>query len=258
MTVSSGRYTLYREGERSGLRLKTAVCLASMKMYLGVTGALVAQWIEQWPPEPRAGVRVSPRAPFFAKDIGLPETTRCFNCTKEVPAGVDACPVCGFTLSGSRIESIKEATELNSRAQLHDSRGKWDESIPMYQRAVELYPEFVVAHYNLGIALGKDKRFDDAKEALTEAIKLKPDFAAAYTARGDIDAGASDYDAAVRDFSKALELYPDYAQAYYKRALSWIAKGVMEEARQDLEDYLFYKPHDARARRRLEKLKEGA
>jgi tetratricopeptide (TPR) repeat protein len=188
----------------------------------------------------------------------LPKTIHCFNCTKEVPAGVERCPVCGFSLSKGKIDAIKEATELNSRAQLHDSRGEWDQSIPMYQRAVELYPDFVVAHYNLGIALGKAKRFGEAKEALTQAIKLKPDFAAAYTARGDIDAGASDYDSAVDDFSKALELYPDYAQAYYKRALSWIAKGVTEEARQDLEDYLFYKPHDARARRRLEKLKEGA
>ena len=187
----------------------------------------------------------------------MADTTRCFNCNKEIPAGANACPVCGFALSRGRIDAIKEATELNSRAQLHDSRGEWDESIPMYQRAVELYPQFVVAYYNLGIALGKAKRFDEAREALTRAIELKPDFAAAYTARGDIDAGASDYDSAVDDYTKALELYPDYAQAYYKRALSWTAKGVLGEAQQDLEDYLFYKPHDARARKRLQKLKEG-
>jgi tetratricopeptide (TPR) repeat protein len=186
------------------------------------------------------------------------ETTRCFNCTKEIPTGVDNCPVCGFALSGGRIEAIKEAAELNSRAQLHDSKGEWEQSVPMYSRAVELYPEFVVAQYNLGIALGKIQRFDDAKGALTQAIKLKPDFAAAYTARGDIDAGLGDYDSAVSDYSMALELYPDYAQAYYKRALAWIEKDCLYEARQDLEDYLFYKPHDARARRRLEKLKEGA
>ncbi|MDD3719233.1 MAG: tetratricopeptide repeat protein [Actinomycetota bacterium] len=187
----------------------------------------------------------------------MPETTRCFNCTKEIPVGVESCPVCGFALSGGRIEAIKEAAELNSRAQLHDSKGEWEQSVPMYQRAVELYPEFVVAHYNLGIALGRTRRYDDAKEALTRAIKLKPDFAAAYSARGDIDAGAGDYDSAVCDYSKALELYPDYAQAYYKRALAWMEKDCAYEARQDLEDYLFYKPHDSRARRRLEKLKEG-
>ncbi|MBN2027065.1 MAG: tetratricopeptide repeat protein [Actinobacteria bacterium] len=188
----------------------------------------------------------------------MPETTRCFNCTREIPLGVENCPVCGFALSGGRIDAIKEAAELNSRAQLHDSKGEWEHSIPMYTRAVELYPEFVVAHYNLGIALGKTKRFDEAREALTKAIKLKPDFAAAYSARGDIAAGSGDYDAAVSDYSMALELYPDYAQAYYKRSLAWIEKECYFEARQDLEDYLFYKPHDARARRRLEKLKEGA
>ncbi len=188
----------------------------------------------------------------------MTKTKRCFNCTREVPAGVENCPVCGFSLSGGRVDAMKEAAELNSRAQLHDSRGEWEQSIPMYSRAVELYPEFVVAHYNLGIALGKAKRFEEAREALSRAIKLKPDFAAAYTARGEIDAGSGDYDSAVSDFSMAIELYPDYAQAYYKRSLAWKEKECYFEARQDLEDYLFYKPHDARARRRLENFKEGA
>ncbi len=188
----------------------------------------------------------------------MAETTRCFNCTKEIPVGVDNCPVCGFALSGGRIDAIKEAAELNSRAQLLDSRGQFEESVPMYQRAVDLYPEFIVAQYNLGIALGKTGRWDEAKESLTRAIKLKPDFAAAYTARGDIDAGASDYESAIHDYTMAIELYPDYAVAYYKRGMVWMNMGRSDEARKDLEDYLFYKPHDARARKRLQKLKEGA
>lgn len=167
------------------------------------------------------------------------ETTHCFNCSKEIPAGVGSCPVCGFSMSGGRIGAIKEATDLNSRAQLLDSKGKFEESAPMYQRAVEFYPEFVVAQYNLGIALGKTGKWEEAKESLTRAIKLKPDFAAAYTARGDIDADASDYEAAIHDYTRAIELYPDYAIAYYKRALAWGKMGKELEARRDLEDYIF-------------------
>jgi tetratricopeptide (TPR) repeat protein len=188
----------------------------------------------------------------------LAETTRCFNCTKEVPLGVDNCPVCGFSLSGGRIEAIKEAADLNSRAQMLDSKGQFEESVPMYERAVELYPEFISAHYNLGIALGRVSRFEEAKESLTQAIHLKPDFAAAYTARGDIHAGAGNYEMAIQDYSMAIELYPDYANAYYKRAVAWIEMEKVYEAKQDLEDYLMYKPHDGRARKRLEKLREGA
>lgn len=188
----------------------------------------------------------------------MAETTRCFNCTKEIPLGVDNCPVCGFALSGGRIEAIKEAADLNSRAQLLDSKGQFEESVPMYQRAVELYPEFVSGHYNLGIALGRVQRFEEARASLTKAIELKPDFAAAYTARGDIHSEAGDHQSAVDDYSMAIELYPDYANAYYKRALAWIELEKADEARQDLEDYLLYKPHDGRARKRLQKLREGA
>ncbi len=198
-----------------------------------------------------------PKGAIFFKEGELSQTTRCFNCSKEIPAGVERCPVCGFALSGGRIEAIKEATELNSRAQLHDSKGEYAESIPMYRRAVELYPEFVVAWYNLGVALGRAGRYGEALEPLSKAIALKPDFAAAYTARGDVHASAGDPRSAVEDYSMAIELYPDYAQAYYKRALAWMELGKTEEAEQDLEDYLFYKPHDKRARRRLEALKGG-
>jgi tetratricopeptide (TPR) repeat protein len=179
-------------------------------------------------------------------------TTRCFNCSKEIPEGVSACPVCGFSLSGGRIEAIKEATELNSRAQLLESRGKREEAVQLYFQAVKLYPEFVVAHYNLGLALGKLSRPEEARRALDEAIRLKPDFAAAHTARGDIHAASGDYEAAVADYSTAIDLYPDYAQAYFKRALAWLELGDRVEACKDLEDYLFYKPHDARARKKLQ------
>lgn len=199
----------------------------------------------------------SPQGRHFFEGVGVAETMRCFNCTKEIPTGVDNCPVCGFALSGGRIEAIKEAAELNSRAQLLDSKGQYEESVKLYERAVELYPEFLVALYNLGIAQGKTSRFAEAKESLTRAIKLKADFAAAYTARGDIEEAGEDHDAAIRDYSMAIELYPDYAAAYYKRALAHMEIGADYEARQDLEDYLFYKPHDARARKRLQKLKEG-
>jgi tetratricopeptide (TPR) repeat protein len=187
----------------------------------------------------------------------MTDTIRCFNCSKNIPAEVEKCPVCGFAVSGAKIEAIKEATDLNTRAQLLETKGEHEEAASLYRKAVELYPEFVVAHYNLGIALGRLNKNQEAEVSLSEAINLKPDFAAAYTARGDVYTASSDYEAAVKDYSKALELYPDYAQAYKKRAQAWIEVGGREEAAKDLEDYLFYKPHDARARRRLEKLKEG-
>ena len=187
----------------------------------------------------------------------MTDIIRCFNCNKNIPAGVEKCPVCGFTVSGARIEAIKEATDLNTHAQLLEAKGEHEEAASLYRQAVELYPEFVVAHYNLGIALGRLNRNQEAEASLSEAIRLKPGFAAAYTARGDVYAASSEYDAAVKDYSKALELYPDYAQTYKKRARAWMEIGGREEARKDLEDYLFYKPHDTRARKHLEKLKEG-
>jgi tetratricopeptide (TPR) repeat protein len=179
---------------------------------------------------------------------------RCFNCHHDIPQGVERCPVCGFSLEGGKVEAIKKATELNSRAQLAETKGDFQEAVRLYTEAVQLFPEFVVAHYNLGIALGKLKDFRGAMESLTRAIGLKNDFAAAYAARGDMWVALGDYASAVRDYSMAIELYPDYAQAYYRRAMALVELGEWERAEKDLQDYLFYKPHDRRARLKLEEL----
>ena len=93
---------------------------------------------------------------------------------------------------------------------------------------------------------------------MTQAIHLKSDFAAAYTSRGDSLVALDELDEAVKDYGKAIELYPDYARAYYKRALAYIKKDEKFEAREDLENYLSYKPHDTIARRKLEALKGGS
>ncbi len=186
--------------------------------------------------------------------FSMEDQTRCFNCHHEIPPGVERCPVCGFSLEGGRIEAIKRATELNSRAQLAETKGDYQEAVRLYSEAVKLFPEFVVAHYNLGIALGKLKRYEEAVKSLTTAIKLKNGFAAAYTYRGDMYTAMGDYQAAVRDYSMAIELYPDYAQAYYRRALAFIKLHLWDQAEKDLQDYLFYKPHDRRARVKLEEL----
>lgn len=187
----------------------------------------------------------------------MKDTVRCFNCGGETPKGVERCHACGLAASQGRIEAIKEATDLNTRAQLLEARGEHEQAVSLYRRAVEMYPEFAVAHYNLGVTLGKLGMYREAKLSLSEAVRLKPGFAAAYTARGDIHMTSSEYDAAVKDYSKALELYPDYAQAYKKRAQAWIEVGGKEQAAKDLQNYLYYKPHDVRARRRLEELEKG-
>jgi len=187
-------------------------------------------------------------------DEGLP---RCYNCNKEISEGFERCPHCGVAVRYSNIDAVKEATALHTEGNMKAARGDFEGAIELYRQAVGLFPGYAVAYYNLGVALAGTKRHREAVEAYGEAIRLKPDFAAAYTGRGDSRMDLGEVEEAVGDYSKAIELYPDYARAYYKRALAYIRMGGTDRAREDLESYMTYKPHDVAARRKLESLGSG-
>ncbi len=183
------------------------------------------------------------------------ELPKCYNCNKDISEGFERCPHCGVTIRYTRIEDIKKATALHTDGNIKAARGDYAAAIELYNQAVELFPDYAVAHYNLGLAYIGVKEYHAAIEAMTQAIHLKPDFAAAYTSRGDSHVALDDLDEAVSDYGKAIELYPDYAQAYYKRALAYLKKEEDSMAREDLENFLSYKPHDAIAKRKLKALK---
>ena len=186
------------------------------------------------------------------------ELPKCYNCNKDISEGFERCPHCGVPLRYTSIDDIKQATSLHTEGNILAARGDFAKAIDLYRQAVELFPDYAVAYYNLGLAHISLKDYTPAIEAMTQAIHLKSDFAAAYTSRGDSLVALDELDEAVKDYGKAIELYPDYARAYYKRALAYIKKDEKFEAREDLENYLSYKPHDTIARRKLEALKGGS
>ncbi len=178
----------------------------------------------------------------------------CYNCAKEFAEGFEKCPNCGATIKYSDIDGIKTATNLNSRAQMLASQGRYEEAIEAYLEALEQFPDYAVAHYNLGLAYQARKRYSEAIASYTRAIEMKPDFAAAYTGRGDSRLAMDEREAAVDDYSMAIELYPDYAMAYFKRSGVFDLMQKFEEALADLKSYLTYKPHDVRARKKMKAL----
>ena len=63
-------------------------------------------------------------------------------------------------------------------------QGKLDEAIACYRRALELKPDYAVAHNNLGNALKDQGKLDEAAACYRRALELKPDYAAAHNNLG--------------------------------------------------------------------------
>ena len=102
-----------------------------------------------------------------------------------------------------------------------DKEGRTDDAIKHYQEALRIKPDYAEAHNNLGIALDKKGRIDDAISHYQEALRIEPDNAEAHNNLGIDLARKGNIDAAVEHFQKALQINPNfsYARANLKKAL---------------------------------------
>ena len=89
--------------------------------------------------------------------------------------------------------------------------------------AVALRPDSAGVRVNLGLALSRTGRLDEALVAYRQAIGLKPDFSMAHLDLGVLLAEKGHLDEAVAACRRASQLKPDYGYAYYNLGFSCIA-----------------------------------
>lgn len=92
-------------------------------------------------------------------------------------------------------------------------RGKTDEAIGQFQEAIRLKPDLVEAYTSLAVVLGMKGELGAASEMLQEAIRLKPDYAEAHYDLGIALERGGQPDAAIRQFQEAIRLKPGFVAA---------------------------------------------
>ena len=88
--------------------------------------------------------------------------------------------------------------------------GRTDEGIDRLRAAIEVRPEYALAHYNLAMALARRGLKDEALREFDLAIRFGPDRAAAWAHRGLLLATLGRKVEAASDFRRALELEPGW------------------------------------------------
>ena len=67
--------------------------------------------------------------------------------------------------------------------------GRVQEAIGHWEQAVQIKPDFVEAHYNLGIALEQTGKAREAVKHFEQALQIRPDFTNARNALARLQAG---------------------------------------------------------------------
>ena len=109
-------------------------------------------------------------------------------------------------------------------------KGRVDEAIAHFQKVLQLKPAGVEAHNNLGNALLQAGRVDEAITELQTALQLNPDSAEAHNNLGNVLLQKGRANDAILHYQRALQLWPDAAEARINLGSALLQTGGVDEA----------------------------
>ena len=123
-----------------------------------------------------------------------------------------------------------------------EHKGKTDEAIEHYQKALSYSPEFYPAHNNLGSLYLSRQSFDGAKEQFEAALKANQNDAQGYFNLANVLLLTQQYDAAQREVEEGLQRRPDSAFGHFLQGSLYSHTGRPELAEKSLQDALRLDP----------------
>ncbi len=157
------------------------------------------------------------------------------------------------------MDHYRKALELKPDSELiHNNlgnaladRGQVDSAIVHYQKALEIQPDYAEAHKNLGNALARRGQVDSAIVHYQKALEIQPDFAEAHNNLGNALADRGQVDSAITHYQKALEIKPDFAEAHFNFGVALASRRQVDEAMACFRKALEIKPDYAEAHNNL-------
>src|SRR5256714_5921748 len=130
-------------------------------------------------------------------------------------------------------------------------RGRLDEAVVHFRKALELSPHYPEANNNLGYALANKDNWNEAIGFYQTALRARPDYIKAHNNLGVALAVTGKTDQAVAQFREALRIDADFADAHANLGHLFLQLGQRDEAAAELRETLRLKPDDAEVKDQL-------
>jgi len=139
--------------------------------------------------------------------------------------------VTGTTISLSSAMAPKPALKAYEKAMQQAGKGDLDAAEAGFARAVDIYPQYASAWFELGRIRQSQNHFDEAREAYLRAAKADAKFASPYDRLAQISALEGKWDDAIKYSGQAIALDPiELPSSWYFNALGYWGLHQFEQA----------------------------
>lgn len=109
-------------------------------------------------------------------------------------------------------------------------RDKLEEAIKHYRQAIEIDPNYARAHYNLGYALANQGKREEAIEHYRQTLQIDPTIVEADINMGNLLVQKDKFEEGIGHYRHALELRPGDSKTHFRLGAALAKQGRLEEA----------------------------
>ncbi|MGA2741843.1 MAG: tetratricopeptide repeat protein [Bryobacteraceae bacterium] len=143
----------------------------------------------------------------------------------------------GSAVSVTSLQAPKPARQAYERALQDLRKNKLPEAAKELQKAVEIYPNYAAAWYELGRIQAKNQDIEQARKSLGRALAADPKFISPYAQLAELEAQAGNWAALADITSRLIKLDAmDYPMAYFYNATANLNLGQIDTAERSARD----------------------
>src|SRR6267378_428647 len=137
----------------------------------------------------------------------------------------------GMTLSATPYKAPKDARRAYEKGLQAERKGKLADARKYFETAVEIYPSFANAWFQLGIVLQKENQKDGARKAYTQATTIDTKFLPPYLSLASMAYETGNWTDVLNFTGYILDLDPlNYADAYFYNTVANYKLNKFEDA----------------------------
>jgi arylsulfatase A-like enzyme/Tfp pilus assembly protein PilF len=153
---------------------------------------------------------------------------------------------------GKTLTGLDPKTRIDIANLLHDAMfdvedARYEQAIPLLERALATQPDMPVANLQYGMAQARLKHFDKAIAPLQKAVSLQPDNGMGHYELGLARFETGDWKGAAPEFEAAVERAPRWADAHFSLAAVYARIDRVPDAMTELDSTLGISPDHYRA-----------